>query len=709
MPINTKNIVSNIMEKKRNPVKEAFDSLKEDYTGINCICYSQYIQDLPAETILENSKYVFSEPSYGADFYNFFMQVHDFTTEQLTVQKNALESYINKCKTNKYKNSEHLNLLTETLGSINTSLIKSDDIENVIESYIYNKHYTRLFDDISLESAVQMDKLLHNVKVSKESVKLYAEMLEDYKNSKRIQDIKDFPLLLVKNTSMFIGLSTLIVVAGSGMIVHAGTFAIGLMLSVPFFIVADLIDKRVNRSRAQSFIKIFDRQIIRATKADVKGINEMSEYIKNLKLAREELVDYVEKDNMPKKLAESMQIAQENVVTFIAPYLIPMPKKWVKGFLHAGWDVKEKVIHPDIKKMKNKEKIKETIASLEKSEKWYMSLKQAPTIESKVIKYGVYNGVNADRTLESIIELHNETIVALHKRLDELEEEDRKAVKEGMEEGLIDLVGNDMIEDIIGTLNDITADVEEPGFERTQEIENDNPPELDRSIGKQLTDLNGTNLNLYGATEPLMMEYKSNGLSDALEASIIKFIFDGETEVNYEAFNDMVRYGIMMDIVQEVDAARAVVHTARKGGEFSSKVATTVNKGIEPINNAVSELIDSVKKIDTAERRNRIIEGKFRFKLLKIVRNAIMLGAAWMINPALAAIGFIAMVAWDHKADYSVRQQIVTELKEELKLVDEKIDDAKSDSQRDKKYQLMRIKHKLEHDIERIEFNLNKM
>ena len=40
-------------------------------------------------------------------------------------------------------------------------------------------------------------------------------------------------------------------------------------------------------------------------------------------------------------------------------------------------------------------------------------------------------------------------------------------------------------------------------------------------------------------------------------------------------------------------------------------------------------------------------------------------------------------------------------------MVDEKLDDAKSDGERQKKYELMRIKMKLEKDIERVKYKLN--
>ena len=44
---------------------------------------------------------------------------------------------------------------------------------------------------------------------------------------------------------------------------------------------------------------------------------------------------------------------------------------------------------------------------------------------------------------------------------------------------------------------------------------------------------------------------------------------------------------------------------------------------------------------------------------------------------------------------------------EKLEIVNEKIEDAKSENDKKAKYELMRIRNKLVKDIERIEYNLN--
>lgn len=80
--------------------------------------------------------------------------------------------------------------------------------------------------------------------------------------------------------------------------------------------------------------------------------------------------------------------------------------------------------------------------------------------------------------------------------------------------------------------------------------------------------------------------------------------------------------------------------------------------------------------MDKNERRKRIIEGGFKFKLFKIIRNAILVGAAWMISPALAAIGILAHLILDRQLDNKVRDELLDELEMELKMTREKLKDA---------------------------------
>ena len=55
-----------------NPTKRlriAFENMKSDYTDSSAKAYMETYKDQPLAFIIENSRYIFSEPMYGFNFY----------------------------------------------------------------------------------------------------------------------------------------------------------------------------------------------------------------------------------------------------------------------------------------------------------------------------------------------------------------------------------------------------------------------------------------------------------------------------------------------------------------------------------------------------------------------------------------------------------------------------------------------------------------
>lgn len=198
-------------------------------------------------------------------------------------------------------------------------------------------------------------------------------------------------------------------------------------------------------------------------------------------------------------------------------------------------------------------------------------------------------------------------------------------------------------------------------------------------------------------------------------------VLDTSMEADTQLINNFMKAVHEYDVVQEnvlrntarkvalgaEKVSRGIVHAARKAHTDTKHVTAVTARVPQHIDNFVSDVLNKIKKMDTDERKKRIIEGGFRVKLFKFIRNAFLVGTAAMINPALAAIGILASVAIDKKLDYEVRKNIVREMESELEIVNEKINDAGSRGEKEKKYQLMRIKSKLEADIQRIKYNLD--
>jgi uncharacterized membrane protein (DUF106 family) len=112
-----------------------------------------------------------------------------------------------------------------------------------------------------------------------------------------------------------------------------------------------------------------------------------------------------------------------------------------------------------------------------------------------------------------------------------------------------------------------------------------------------------------------------------------------------------------------------------------------------------------------------MVTGKTRVTLIGLLRAAvsgIIIGgvAASVVQygpiatAAIKVIGVITSIAINRHIDLKVRRRLVIDLENELKIVNEKIEDAKRKDDDKAKYELMRIANKLEKDITKVKFNL---
>ena len=94
--------------------------------------------------------------------------------------------------------------------------------------------------------------------------------------------------------------------------------------------------------------------------------------------------------------------------------------------------------------------------------------------------------------------------------------------------------------------------------------------------------------------------------------------------------------------------------------------------------------------------------------LAPLFNNSSLLLAATIFGPLAAAIGYVGSIGVDKHLDAKERRAILRELDQELAIIDEKIDDAKAAGDNKQKYQLMRLKDKLENERKRVKFLLDK-
>lgn len=151
--------------------------------------------------------------------------------------------------------------------------------------------------------------------------------------------------------------------------------------------------------------------------------------------------------------------------------------------------------------------------------------------------------------------------------------------------------------------------------------------------------------------------------------------------------------------------------------QFKKKVAEGKRKSVDVKNagKAVAKIpmsvTDSIKKtvndwdeMDDNRRKEYIIKPGFRKKYFRALKLCIMHYGAFAINPVLNIVLFICQ-KFSNTKDVRIRNELTRELKAEIKVTEEKIDDAKAAGDNKQKYQLMRIKEKLEAELVRVGAN----
>lgn len=123
--------------------------------------------------------------------------------------------------------------------------------------------------------------------------------------------------------------------------------------------------------------------------------------------------------------------------------------------------------------------------------------------------------------------------------------------------------------------------------------------------------------------------------------------------------------------------------------------------------NVIADIKDQTKKIDEADddrRKKYMLEPGFRKKGFRNLKLGLLYGTA--ARAKLALVPVIAVCRhFSKKKDMRIRNELTRELDTEIKITEEKINDANSAGDNKEKYQLMRIKSKLEAEKARVKMN----
>ena len=141
----------------------------------------------------------------------------------------------------------------------------------------------------------------------------------------------------------------------------------------------------------------------------------------------------------------------------------------------------------------------------------------------------------------------------------------------------------------------------------------------------------------------------------------------------------------------------------QKGQEKKNAIKAMANL---PKNIAI-DIQDQFRKIDKADdekRKNFMTEPGFRKKWFRNLKLAILYGSAASVKLAFIPI-IMTCRHFSKQKDVRIRNELVRELETEIKVTEEKINDASANGDQKEKYRLMRIRDQLNTEMVRVRLN----
>lgn len=130
-------------------------------------------------------------------------------------------------------------------------------------------------------------------------------------------------------------------------------------------------------------------------------------------------------------------------------------------------------------------------------------------------------------------------------------------------------------------------------------------------------------------------------------------------------------------------------------------IAKDISDGTEKINQSITGLMNSMKKLFVGDLRSEIIEGK-QMTFMTLFKSLIGICFATQLGPVKGACALLIRYVAKRKMTTRERNQIIHELDSEIAIITEKIADADRDGNRKAKYNMMRTKAELERARNRI-------
>jgi hypothetical protein len=213
--------------------------------------------------------------------------------------------------------------------------------------------------------------------------------------------------------------------------------------------------------------------------------------------------------------------------------------------------------------------------------------------------------------------------------------------------------------------------------------------------------------NVVGTKKYIIGECLSSNIKKLNEGTIKQYP-NSVNKIIYELDVINALYTIMSEDKRIYESA--ATNTIRLAAERLKKSITNLSDkekmASRTIDASMSVLTKGMENAATNKNREAIIKGKVIPPASRIIKLAIAGGAAWYVNPALAVIGALGMLAISKGASKRERQMLSDELDIELSMCEKRIQMAESNNDMKALNELLKIQKKLQREKQRLTYRM---
>lgn len=136
--------------------------------------------------------------------------------------------------------------------------------------------------------------------------------------------------------------------------------------------------------------------------------------------------------------------------------------------------------------------------------------------------------------------------------------------------------------------------------------------------------------------------------------------------------------------------------------KISDNIKRTDKKVSSAIDSKFDKLLKDLRKRIIGASREELINN--RTKLSTVIKRVTVVGVSAYLNPILGLIALYTQVVVRKGLKEREKNRILADIKGELEIVEEKIKDADNNNDRNKKYELMRLRRELKKQEEKIRY-----